>query len=64
MHKLLPCLAARTNGECGRRMEGGVGVRGGEVSPSCGGAAGRTFTPCLHRGASLSDSLWLDLFGY
>lgn len=49
----------------GKRERGGWGWEGGEVSPSCGGSgAGRTFAPCLHRGASLSASPWLDLFGY
>ena len=46
---------------CGRQRE-----EGGEVSPSCGGGAGKTFVPCLQRSVSLSlsASLWLDLFGY
>ena len=42
-----------------------VGGRGrrrqGEVSPSCGGDAGRTFAPCLHRGASLCGLTCLDI---
>lgn len=35
----------------------GRGTGGREVSPSCGGGAGKTFVPCLHRGVSLCLSL-------